>query len=166
MLLRSEEGRSKYSFFIGFFWPFLFETCYCAGEDEGASTSFSKPEWETALSLPDDHVAPECLRSHIREQLRFLFNIGRKTTLSDRLFENFIEPLYLNDANIRFARALLSRVEALQLEHYNKGDHVFFKFSTRGEKERLYSVIWEYANPRNKLFFFFFLFEKILHFLF
>lgn len=76
--------------------------------------------------LPENHVAPECLHSHIREQLRYLFNIGRKTALSDIMFSNFIEPLALNDAKIGLAKALLLRVEVLKLEHYNKGDHIVF----------------------------------------
>ena len=120
----------------------------CAGEDsgEGASTSFPKPEWQIALDLPPNQVAPECLRSHIKEQLRYLFNIGRKTTLSDPMFDSFIEPLALNEAKVGFAKALLERVNALQLVHYNRGSHIPFKFSTREEKERLYSIVWEYAD--------------------
>lgn len=31
--------------------------------------------------------------SHIKEELRYLFNIGRKTVFSDAMFGNFISPL-------------------------------------------------------------------------
>jgi len=51
----------------------------------GASTSFPKPEWERALSLPDNQEAPACLRSHVEEELIILFNIGRKRTLSEQI---------------------------------------------------------------------------------
>ena len=131
-----------------FFCECFLETGYCAGKDsgEGASTSSPKPEWQIALDLPPNQVAPECLRSHIKEQLRYLFNIGRKTTLSDTMFDNFIDPLALDEAKVGFAKALLQRVNALQLVHYNRGDHIPFKFSTREEKERLYSIVWEYAD--------------------
>ena len=126
----------------------LVEIAECAGGNsgEGASTSFPKPEWQIALDLPKNQVAPECLRSHIKEQLRYLFNIGRKKTLPDAMFNNFIDPLNLDEAKVGFAKALLERVNALQLVHYNRGDHIPFKFSTREEKERLYSIVWEYAD--------------------
>ncbi|KAH0710053.1 hypothetical protein KY284_011480 [Solanum tuberosum] len=60
----------------------------CAGKDSGGGTSTSSPkpdEWEMALDLPNNQVAPECLRSHIKEELRYLFNIGRKTTPFDTM---------------------------------------------------------------------------------
>ena len=126
----------------------LVEIAECAGENsgEGASTSFPKPEWQIALDLPENQDAPECLRSHIKEQLRFLFNIGRKTTLPDPMFDSFIDPLALDEAKLGFSKALLERINALQLVHYNRGSHIPFKFSTREEKERLYSIVWEYAD--------------------
>lgn len=113
----------------------------------GSSTSSPKPaEWEMVLDLPDDHLAPESLRSHIKEQLRFLFNIGRKKTLSDSMFEEFISPLALDQASVGFSKSLLDRVSRLQLIHYNRGNHIPFPFGTKTEKERLYSIIWEYAK--------------------
>lgn len=131
-----------------FFWENFIEKVDCAGKDSGepASTSSPKPEWQIALDLPNNQNAPECLRSHIKEQLRYLFNIGRKTTLSDPMLDSFIEPLALNEAKVGFAKALLERINALQLVHYNRGSHIPFKFSTREEKERLYSIVWEYAD--------------------
>ncbi|TMX05271.1 hypothetical protein EJD97_025324 [Solanum chilense] len=101
----------------------------CAGKDMGgvASTSSPKPdEWEMALDLPDNQVAPECLRSHIKEELRYLFNIGRKTTPSDTMFDNLISPLALDEAKGGFAKALLKRINEVQLFHYNKGDYIPF----------------------------------------
>ncbi|MCD7462084.1 hypothetical protein HAX54_047734 [Datura stramonium] len=121
----------------------------CAGTDSGggASTSSPKPdEWKMALDLPDNQVAPECLHSHIKEELRYLFNIGRKTTLSDTMFDNFISPLALDEAKVGFAKALLQRINELKLFHYNRGDHIPFKFSSKKEKGRLFSIVWEYAD--------------------
>ncbi|YP_173414.1 hypothetical protein NitaMp070 (mitochondrion) [Nicotiana tabacum] len=135
--------------FSFFFDELLLETVDCAGKDSGggASTSSPKPdEWQMALDLPDNQVVPECLRSHIKEELRYLFNIGRKTTLSDAMFDNFISPLALDEAKVGFAKALLQRINELQLFHYNRGDHIPFKFSSREEKERLFSIVWEYAD--------------------
>lgn len=113
-----------------------------AGEDSGASTSFPQPEWETALSLPDNVAAPQPLRSHVEEELRILLNIGRKKCLSDSLFHKSIEPLALNEASVGFLKALLQRVNDLQLEHYNGGEHLPFYFSSAREKNRLYSIMW------------------------
>ena len=45
-----------------------------------------------------------------------------------------------------FCKALLERVNSLQLEHYNKGNHIPFPFKTNEEKDKLYSIIWEYAQ--------------------
>lgn len=42
---------------------------------------------------------------------------------------------------------LLKRVDTLQLEHYNKGTiYIPFPFKNRDEKDRLYSVVSEYAE--------------------
>lgn len=61
------------------------------------------------------------------------------------MFDSFIDPLALDKAKVGFAKALLERVNALQLKHYNRGSHIPFRFSTKTEKETLYSIIWEYA---------------------
>ena len=136
--------------FPTFFFIFFFESSIaeCAGENsgEGGSTSSSKPEWQIALDLPANSEAPDCLRSYLKEQLKYLFNIGRKATLSEPMFDEFIDPLAVDKATVGFAKALLERVRALQLVHYNRGEHIPFKFATRAEKERLYSIVWEYAD--------------------
>jgi hypothetical protein len=123
----------------------------CAGEHsgDGGSTSYSKPEWEIALDLPHNQVAPECVRSHIKQELMYLFNIGRKNTLSEKMFDKFIEPLALDEAKVAFAKELLKRINTLQLSHWNKGNHIPFRFGTRSERERLYSILWEYADKQD-----------------
>lgn len=108
------------------------------GSDSGASTSFPKLEWERALDLPENQIAPECLQSHIKRKLRFLFNIGSKNSLSENRFQEFIEPLALDRASVGFAKALLERVSSLQLEHYNKGQHIKFEFNRKKDQEKLY----------------------------
>ena len=45
-----------------------------------------------------------------------------------------------------FCKALLSRVENLQIEHFNGGEHKPFLFKTEKEKARLYSIMWEYIG--------------------
>jgi len=47
-------------------------------------------EWEKALDLPENEEAPACLRSHVADELRILFHIGRKKTLSDSEFNKLI----------------------------------------------------------------------------
>jgi hypothetical protein len=69
-----------------------------AGAESEASTSFPKPEWETALSLPDNLAAQQPLRTHVEGEFLVLFNIGRKDTLSDSTFYNYIKPLALDKA--------------------------------------------------------------------
>lgn len=48
----------------------LLDIAECAGEHsgDGGSTSSSKPEWEIALDLPHNQVAPKCVRSHIKKE--------------------------------------------------------------------------------------------------
>ncbi|CAN4127048.1 unnamed protein product [Withania somnifera] len=78
--------------FSFFFYELLLERVDCAGKDSGggASTPSPKPdEWQMALDLPDNQVAPECLRSHIKEE-----------TLSDTMFDHFISPLALDEAKV------------------------------------------------------------------
>lgn len=118
-----------------------------AGADSEASTSFPKLEWERALSLPDNLAAPEPLRSHIEDQLRLLFNIGKKRTLSDSVFHNYIKPLGLglDQASVGFCKALLERVDSLKIEHYNQGNHIPIPFRSESDRERLYSIMWEYV---------------------
>ncbi|KAH0712211.1 hypothetical protein KY289_008170 [Solanum tuberosum] len=51
----------------------------------GASTSSPKPdEWEMALDLPDIQVAPECLRSHIKEESFLRFDMKSPSKLLDK----------------------------------------------------------------------------------
>nr|YP_009316014.1 hypothetical protein [Cocos nucifera]AOX13008.1 hypothetical protein [Cocos nucifera] len=126
--------------------PSLWNMVLHAGTDSGASSSFPKHEWETALSLPDNLAAPQPLRSHVEQELRVLFHIGKKHTISDSAFRNYLEPLALDKASVGFCRALLERVNSLQVEHYNKGDHIPFQFKTEKDRERLYSIVWEYAD--------------------
>ena len=119
----------------------------------GASTSGSgevsssrpKPEWEIALDLPDREIAPTCLKSHVKTQLTYLFNIGKKNTVPEKTVESYIEPLSLDKATVGFAKSLLERIDRLQLEHYNRGNHIPFQFKTKAQKERLYSIMWEYV---------------------
>ncbi len=114
--------------------------------DSGPSTSFPKLEWELALDLPDQQIAPECLVCHMKQELRYLFNIGKKVAVSETQFTRWVDPLALDKATVGFSKALLQRVNALKLEHYNKGNHIPFQFSTKEGKERLYSIVWEYAE--------------------
>ena len=69
-----------------------------AGAESEASTSFPNPEWETALSLPDNLAAQQPLRTHVEGEFLVLLNIGRKHTLSDSTFYNYIKPLALDKA--------------------------------------------------------------------
>ena len=49
--------------------------------------------------------------------------------------------------------SVLSRVENLQIEHFNGGEHKPFLFKTEKEKARLYSIMWEYIGepaPRGR----------------
>ena len=135
----------------GFITPFLGHMVLPENPDAGASTSFTKPEWEKALELPDNQAAPEPLRSHARLQLVHLFNIGKKHAVSEKTIQKYIEPLALenDEASVGFLKALLDRVNSLQMEHYNRGNHIPFAFQTKSEKERLYSIVWEYAE-RNR----------------
>lgn len=101
--------------------PSLWNMVLPAGADSGASSSFPKHEWETALSLPDVLAAPEPLRSHVERELRVLFNIGKKHTLSDSAFHNYIEPLALDKASVGFCKALLQRIHSLQESEFSSG---------------------------------------------
>ncbi|KAK9982671.1 hypothetical protein SO802_035404 [Lithocarpus litseifolius] len=58
-------------------------------------------------------------------------------------FYKYIEPLALDRASVGFCKALLGRVESLQLEHYNNGEHLPFSFTSKGERDRLYSLMRE-----------------------
>ncbi|CAN4101415.1 unnamed protein product [Withania somnifera] len=49
------------------------------------------------LDLPDNQVAPECLRSHIKEE-----------TLYDTMFDHFISPLALDEAKVAFQTSTIS----------------------------------------------------------
>uniref|UniRef100_A0A2P2MW42 Uncharacterized protein n=1 Tax=Rhizophora mucronata TaxID=61149 RepID=A0A2P2MW42_RHIMU len=128
-----------------------------AGADLGASTSFHKPEWERALSLPDNQEAPDCLRSHVEEELRILFNIGRKRVLCDQQFKEYVEPLGLFNSDpqnglptVGFCQALPERVDHLSLQQSNNGhpNPFLFHFKPKTKKKaRLYSIMWEYAAP-------------------
>ena len=88
------------------------------------------------------------LRTHVEGELRVLFNIGKKRTLPDSTFYKYIEPLALDRASVGFCKALLGRVESLQLEHYNNGEHLPFSFTSKGERDRLYSLMWEYVAEK------------------
>lgn len=114
-----------------------------AGADSGASTSFPKLEWEEALSLPKEADAPAALISHVKGELRVLFNIGKKRAVPEATLDKFIEPLALDKASVGFCKALLERVESLQEEHWNNGFHRPLPFEKDKEKDRLYSVMWE-----------------------
>ena len=114
-----------------------------ADAEASTSTSFPKLEWELALDLPAEQKAPEPLRAHVEGELRILMNIGRKRTLPDSTFYERIEPLALDKATVGFCKNLLGRVDELQVAHYNRGNHIFFKFDTKEQKERLYSVMWD-----------------------
>ena len=116
-----------------------------AGAESGPSTAFPKLDWEVARDLPANQAAPEPLRTHVEGELRVLFNIGKKRTLPDRTFYKYIEPFALEKASVGFCKDLLERVESLQLEHFNNGEHLPFSFTSEGEKNRLYSIMWEYV---------------------
>lgn len=106
------------------------------------------PEWRQALNLPDNAVAPQPLRSHVERELFAFFNIGRTNTLSEPLFQRYIEPLALEESSVGFCKTLLGRVNSLQEEHWNHGNHRRFRFSSQRDQDRLYSLMWEYpANP-------------------
>jgi hypothetical protein len=114
-----------------------------AGADSGASTSFPKPEWERALSLPDNQEAPDCLRSHVEEELRILFNIGRKRVLCDQQFKEYVEPLGLFNSDpqnglptVGFCKALPERVDHLSLQQSNNGHPNPFLFHLKPKTKK------------------------------
>jgi len=131
------------------------QTAECAGNSgEGASSiSFPRQEWEIALDLPANQPAPECLRVRMKDQLLILFNIGRGSTLfsDSEVFSRHIEPLAIDSASVGFSKALLARIASLQAEHWNGGGHhtTPFGFTTKKERERLYSVLWEYDPSKS-----------------
>ena len=70
-------------------------------------------------------------------KVRTTFFSGRKRTLPDSTFYKYIESLALDKAEVGFCKALLGRVESLQREHYNNGEHIPFSFTSSREKNRL-----------------------------
>lgn len=115
-----------------------------AGEQE-LPAAFRRLPWQNALDLPKEEPAPPCLKKHVREELVGLFNIGYKRTRREAFVEKAIEPLNLDISTVGFCKALLERVDELQRVHLNDGHHRKFPFETQSDKERLYSIIWEYA---------------------
>jgi hypothetical protein len=79
-------------------------------------------------------------------KVRTTFFSGRKRTPPDSTFYKYIEPLALDKAEVGFCKALLGRVESLQREHYNNGEHIPFSFTSSRDKNLLYSLMWEYAR--------------------
>lgn len=117
-----------------------------AGEQEPAPRAgFQRLPWQEALDLPKGEPAPPCLKRHVRQELVRLFNIGYCRNRQQAFVEAAIEPLNIEEATVGFCKALLKRVEELQTSHYNGGDHLKFAFQTKADKERLYSIMWEYA---------------------
>ena len=122
-------------------------------EESGASTSFPKQPWERALDLPDNHFAPQALLDHTKDELLTLLNIGKKKSIlrESACYVDCIERLGLDwrkEPSVGFCKSLLERVNALQIEHFNKGVHIPFSFSSPKEKERLYSIVWEYRGAQ------------------
>ena len=52
-------------------------------------------------------------------------------------------PVHSVSFPIPVFRKLAERVDELQREHLNRGNHKPFPFRTKREQERLYSVLWE-----------------------
>ena len=103
----------------------------------------NRPEWELALDLPDTEPAPEALVDHTKEECKILFNIGKRCTLPEEYIRKQLKPLNLDKATVGFMRSLLARVKDLQMEHYNRGNHIKFPFKTQSDKNRLYSIMWD-----------------------
>ena len=116
-------------------------------EEDSAPAPETELGWKEALSLPAHEAAPLSLLRHVEKELFILFNIGKSHTISDAQFRSWVEPLALRtETTIGFCQALLSRVESLQSEHWNRGNHKPFLFGTAIEKDRLYSIMWQYKG--------------------
>lgn len=103
----------------------------------------NRPEWELALDLPDDEPAPEALVDHTKEECKILFNIGKRCTLPEAYIRKQLKPLKLDAATVGFLKRLLAKVRDLQMEHYNRGNHIKLTFKTQSDKDRLYSIMWD-----------------------
>lgn len=108
----------------------------------GASTSCSEQDWKKALDLPDQMKAPDSLRRHVEKELVILFNIGKKKALHEATINGYIQKLRLDVETVGFHRELLSKIDSLQTEHWNNGNPIPFNFSTKAEKDRIYSIMW------------------------
>lgn len=105
-----------------------------------------QPEWKTALALPGTVRAPEALKTHIRDELRLLFMLGRKKVFKETTFETLIEPLKLDGATVKYSKKLLEHLNymgyALEKGEDGKPIPLPLKLSAP-EIKRLHSIKWD-----------------------
>lgn len=116
-----------------------------AEQEPAPRAGFQSLPWEEALNLPPEEPAPPCLVEHLKKELIVLFNIGYHRTRRKAFVEKAIEPLHIEDSSVGFLKALLERVDVLQREHLNNGFPSRFPFESKSDKDRLYSILREYA---------------------
>lgn len=117
-------------------WDYIKKMMNPSGSDSVGASACPKPEWKKALSLPDNTPAPDCLRSHVEWELGWLFiNSGRKKRISEKLWQEYMEPLALDKASVGFCKALLERVYGLQYRQ-SQNDRRPFDFKTEEAREK------------------------------
>lgn len=111
------------------------------------------PSWREALSLPGAAPAPPALINHIKEELHLLFNMGKKVTMPESYINKIMETLGLGNTDpaagvpsVYFCRALLERIDDLCHDCSRGGRVTPFPFRTKAQKDKLYSVIWEFSE--------------------
>lgn len=93
--------------------------------------------------------APHPLRERVKRELCVLFNIGYERQRKESFISDMKDTLAIDTSSEEFLKFLLERIEELQKEHFNWGQHRKFAFTTKAQKERLYSVLWEFSRGRN-----------------
>ena len=123
--------------------PSFFIHCLCDGSDNEDENG----DWLAQLSKVEH--APHTLRERVKRELRVLLNIGYERERKDSFISNILETLAIDTSSEDFLEFLLKRIEELQKEHFHGGQHKRFAFSTKAQKERLYSVLWEFSEREN-----------------
>ena len=121
--------------------PSIFIHCLCEGSDNEDSSGDG-----LAQQLSQVEHAPHTLRERVKRELRVLFNIGYERERKESKIAEIIETLAIDTSSEAFLEFFLKRINELQAEHFNGGQHKRFAFSTKAQKERLYSALWEFSG--------------------